>query len=344
MYSPKKIAGSPQSGQRGVNYFNHFPRQRLIPYGQISEATSDKTMLDKANSINCEYLIRPKIAMSEFAETVQSNMNLLVHKCEKLDFESVSSHIYKLDEVMKVFNTKNNQTVSSKDVRNVLKYFIEDNCERDDAFDNLEHLGMMMYTIASHQKQVRALVRDPRIYSLKCENLNASEGFKSSPSITTLKDWWSKELVTEETKAPLVPTFSRRSLLEELGCSSGSEGESEQVQMSSKVAKKRRLESVSSSKVSSISSGLKESATSTESVLKSAKKQKLGTTCLDKGSKVMSSVTESAKKSEGSSVPAKWRVPLPSSSDEEELSRKSKDSAGQIKSKKEKKSKHKHNE
>lgn len=134
-------------------------------------------------------------------------------------------------------------------------------------------------------------------------------------------------------KAPLVPTFSRSSLLEELGCSSGSEGESERPEISSKIAKKRRFERVSSSEVNTMTSGLKESGTTGESASKSAKKQKLATS-VDKASKV----SESAKKAKDTSVPVKWHVPSPSSSDDE-VSRKSKESGKVTKSKKEKKSK-----
>ena len=100
MYSPKKTPSSPLSSQRVVNYFNHFPRQRLIPYGQVSESTPDKTMVDKANLINCEYLLRPKIGMSEFAETVQTNMFTVESKLENMNSDLIRDEIYKLDEVI----------------------------------------------------------------------------------------------------------------------------------------------------------------------------------------------------------------------------------------------------
>ena len=58
--SGKKI-NSPRSP--GVGFFNHFPRQRLRPYGKIKEATPDDT-------INCEYLCRPSVALSELADSV----------------------------------------------------------------------------------------------------------------------------------------------------------------------------------------------------------------------------------------------------------------------------------
>lgn len=47
-YSPRTVPG--------VSFFNHFPRQRLRPYGEIKEATPDSTMVEKVNTINCEYV------------------------------------------------------------------------------------------------------------------------------------------------------------------------------------------------------------------------------------------------------------------------------------------------
>lgn len=40
---------------------------------------------------------------------------------------------------------------------------------------------------------------------------STAEDFKSAPSVTTLKDWWAKELVTEETKVLVAISSSRKS-------------------------------------------------------------------------------------------------------------------------------------
>ncbi|PFX22091.1 hypothetical protein AWC38_SpisGene13380 [Stylophora pistillata] len=209
-------------------------------------------------------------------------MFMVANKLENINCDSMRNEIYKLDEVMNVFNTKNDCIVTNKGVRNALKYFIEDNSDRDEVFDNMEHQGMMIYTIASHQKQVRALVRDPKVYSLKCENLNASEGFKSNPSVTTLKEWRRKELGTEQVKVSEKISTSRKSLLEELGGSSVSEDETHSKLQKSDAGKKRKADKLSSGESSTAVSNLDQSPST--SVLRASKKQKASSTSVEKES------------------------------------------------------------
>lgn len=64
-----KNGHSPRSAL-GVGFFNPFPRQRLRPYGEIKETTPDAVMVEKANTMNCKYLSRPSVALSELADTV----------------------------------------------------------------------------------------------------------------------------------------------------------------------------------------------------------------------------------------------------------------------------------
>ena len=69
---------------QGVNFFHHFPRERLRPYGEIREATPDRIMLEKATPTNCEYVVRPAVALSEMAATISSNATLLKDALRKM--------------------------------------------------------------------------------------------------------------------------------------------------------------------------------------------------------------------------------------------------------------------
>lgn len=82
--SAKKQGYSPRSLQ-GVSFFKHFPRQRLRPYGEIKEATPDSIMLEKATRLNCEYVLRPSVALSEMADTISSNVGILTESLRNAD-------------------------------------------------------------------------------------------------------------------------------------------------------------------------------------------------------------------------------------------------------------------
>lgn len=181
-YSPRTVPG--------VSFFNHFPRQRLRPYGEIKEATPDSTMVEKVNTINCEYLSRPSVALSELADTVTSNKDMLREMLLSLHIHTVLAKVDQLDKNVKMFNTRVDIPVKNPDVHRLLKYAIDDeNDTTDQTFDSMEHLGMMLYVIGSKQKQLRAPVRNTTVYSKKYQDLPAKHEFKLNPNLKSLKSW-----------------------------------------------------------------------------------------------------------------------------------------------------------
>lgn len=114
-----------------------------------------------------------------------------------LDTHTMMEKVEQLDETVKMFNTRCDIPIKSSDVHTLLKYSIDDaNDNTDSTFDAMEHLGMVMYVIASHQK----LVRNTAEYSKKCQDLPAKHDFKLNPNLKSLKSWWSTESVTQLTK------------------------------------------------------------------------------------------------------------------------------------------------
>lgn len=181
-------------------------------------------MVEKANTINCEYLSRPRVALSQLADTVSSNKDMLRTMLTSLDTHTIMEKVEQLDKTVKMFNMRCDIPVKSSDVHTLLKYSLDDaNDNTDSAFDAMEHLGMVMYVIASHQKQVRALVRNTAEYSKKCQDLPAKHDFKLNPNLKSLKSWWSTESVTQLTKPTTISQSYRRNLLAELGSDTDTE-------------------------------------------------------------------------------------------------------------------------
>lgn len=123
-----------------------------------------------------------------------------------------------LHETVKMFNTRCYIPVKSSDVHRLLKYSIDDDSDdTDTTFDTMEHLGMILYVIGSHQKQLHELVRNTTEYSRKCQDLPAKHDFKLNPNLKSLKTWWSAKSVTQVTKPTTISRTYRRNLLAELG-------------------------------------------------------------------------------------------------------------------------------
>jgi hypothetical protein len=73
MYSAKKQMKSNEPGSPAVNYFRHIPTSFLKGYGMADEAPS-QVVMRRLSSINCEWLRRPHTGGSEFAETIEKNL------------------------------------------------------------------------------------------------------------------------------------------------------------------------------------------------------------------------------------------------------------------------------
>lgn len=77
-----------------------------MPYGAIKEPTPDSNMLDKAKSMNCEYTKRPKVGLSELADTVSSNEDRIKHMSANLDHDEIATALDQLDDVLHSFNRR----------------------------------------------------------------------------------------------------------------------------------------------------------------------------------------------------------------------------------------------
>ena len=74
MYKPE--AKSPNT-PKAVHFFQHFPSNFLKPYGLADPQPPESTILRRIAPMNCEWLGRPQVAASEFAETIKGNLDIL---------------------------------------------------------------------------------------------------------------------------------------------------------------------------------------------------------------------------------------------------------------------------
>ena len=77
MMQRKKYTVASPENPKAVSFFNHFPSNFLRPYGLASEAPDSDAIIRRTNPKSCEWLLRPAIAMSEFAQTLVENMEFL---------------------------------------------------------------------------------------------------------------------------------------------------------------------------------------------------------------------------------------------------------------------------
>lgn len=84
-----------------VSYFNHFRKDFIRPYWLVHDQSSfdARTLSHRLNNINCEFFLRPQIAISEFAETVLINLKYIEEHLDILEKESIYAFIKKTKKI-----------------------------------------------------------------------------------------------------------------------------------------------------------------------------------------------------------------------------------------------------
>jgi hypothetical protein len=72
-----QTTNKPTGSPKAVHYFQHFPSNFLRPYGPAHSQPAEATLMRRIVPLNCEWLLRPKVAASEFAQTIDENLDML---------------------------------------------------------------------------------------------------------------------------------------------------------------------------------------------------------------------------------------------------------------------------
>ena len=93
---------------------SQFRKEFIKPYGLAHDADSfsDGSFHRRINTVNWEYVVRPQITNSEFAETVLENADYLKGNLEVLEKDTTQAFLNKIKksrEPLEVLNTKSNR-------------------------------------------------------------------------------------------------------------------------------------------------------------------------------------------------------------------------------------------
>ena len=190
----KRTPPTTPKSPRGVNFFQQFTRQFLRPYGEAKDAPTPETVFRRLQPFTCEWLIPPKVAASEFAETLIKNLELLhADQSELVSHDSISylqQSLADLTNNLAPLRKESENNPTRNNIVQVMKFLFNDNDELDTAMDNVFRLGRAMLATACHYIVASTLVRDPQGYAddVQCENgIDAS--FKRNKNIPSMRDF-----------------------------------------------------------------------------------------------------------------------------------------------------------
>ncbi|KXJ07946.1 hypothetical protein AC249_AIPGENE7012 [Exaiptasia diaphana] len=165
---PRVMANS--SPTKKVSYFGHFPHYFLKPYGGQQRINTNTELLGKLNTKNCEWLLRPNVALSEYAQTIQENLQIVQNSTVFTDDvkESLQTKLAPLEQTLQNLNS-NDKTTSPNSQ------------DGDDNFDN--YLAEMMYALSAlyvatvQMRAMRAIMTHTDSYATKiaCDHPSAAQ-------------------------------------------------------------------------------------------------------------------------------------------------------------------------
>jgi hypothetical protein len=177
-------------GQGAVQYLNQFPKNFLRPYGRQDNPPTEQIVYRRIKPESCEWLVRPKVAISEMAETIQQNLEVLEEQTGgtllrasslvrfKTAFDQIADHL-------PLLNTKQDVQPTADSVKVLLKFLCDD--DLDKIIDEAYNIGSALFAMATHVIVARSLIRNSEKYADTFAPLSPTKEEKNFKSEKTLK-------------------------------------------------------------------------------------------------------------------------------------------------------------
>ena len=84
-----------KKNEGGVGYYQHFRKDFIRPYGLAhnNHTFQDATLARRLKSINCEFMVRPHIAMSELSETMTKDWKYIGENIDIFDIDAIKKFL-----------------------------------------------------------------------------------------------------------------------------------------------------------------------------------------------------------------------------------------------------------
>ena len=151
-----------QNSPRSVGFFQQFTRPFLRPYAEIEKSPVAETVFKRVQPFTCEWLLRPKVALSELSETLAKNVDVIADKEQKaVTADAVRKLVSGTKSLRKSLHVLHKGHVSSakeKDVIDTLKELFQEDDELDSVLEEMFHIGAAMFVTATHVIVAKALI------------------------------------------------------------------------------------------------------------------------------------------------------------------------------------------
>lgn len=192
----KAQSPKPSGSPKAVSFFKHFPTNFLRPYGLADNAPSEETIFRRLAPLNCEWLLRPRVAASEFADTMTQNLNYLSANSKSTlinneTFKEMKDNLTPFLASLEALNTQNDKgPAKATDVKQLMKTLLSDDKDMNLFFENIVKIGGAMFLLGTHYSVVKSLFSNPDWYAGNAVGTSTQVAqFKQDPTIKGLKQF-----------------------------------------------------------------------------------------------------------------------------------------------------------
>ena len=284
-FSPQKSANK----SVGVQWWQQFARSFITPYGRADEAPEPSKIFRRLQPFTCEWLTRPDVALSEYSDTITSNLPILEEQgkgvLHKSFANNLKSHFEPIWENMQALNKKTtNATPTATDVKEVLRSMLDDD-ELDTKMEQIFHLSVAMFAMSTNYLIATSLVRHPKEFCKLVSGENhAAASFRQLGRVQGMKNYVLHRFKNDATASQNLSRKAEKSVTnafaesqEESGGNSDKEEDIEPPSNSRKkrrTAKRRGKEKATTSTQRVAICPQEDTSSDNEQILKSSKKKK----------------------------------------------------------------------
>ena len=182
----------------GVKWWQQCARSFITPYGKATVAPEPWQVFKRIQPFTCEWLTRPDVALSEYCETMISNIPILQNHgkgvLKKSFVADFTSHFQHIMGNMQALNKKNTDTdtaatATATDAKEVLKSMLE-NDKLDEKMEQIFLLSGAMFAMSSNYLIGTSLLRHPEEYGKRVSGQsNVAAAFRQQPNVQSMKSF-----------------------------------------------------------------------------------------------------------------------------------------------------------
>ena len=166
----------------------------ITPYGLAKAAPQPTEMIARLKPFTSEWLVRPNIAISEYAETISANLPFLRENAEDAlkseNIEMLENHFAPMMNSIDALNKKTPSTPTATDAKDIVKSLVTDS-NLDSAMEDLFKVSAALFAISGNYIMATTVLRHPKQFAQAIDGTKGKESaeFKITGRSSAMKDY-----------------------------------------------------------------------------------------------------------------------------------------------------------